>query len=347
MQRRKAEGVSPNTSSHVPSQRDTVLLSVRVCLLRILSSRWFKIGLSVGLFTLLFRSIDFHAFRAQLTAARLDLVAVAFLGYLLTQVLSAYKWQVLARPLGFHHPLRVFGVYYYVGMYLNLFVPSTIAGDVGRGLLLATQSGRVSAALQSVLADRVTGVVMLLWVSAAGFIVFGPTVFPAAVAYGVVAVAVLAVAGWWIAPRVMPVLFAPGHAFHRLWGSLIQPYHDQAPLLGYACLVSFGLHWLQLSLQVVLAHALHLAVPLWYLILFIPLVHILSALPVSFGGIGVRESIYVVFLALIGVGQPEAMAFGLLWSLLGLGGGLVGGVVLILSPEVQHALARIRKTSDG
>ena len=317
-----------------------------------LSSRWFKLGLSLGLFILLFRSIDFHAFREQLAAARLDLVGVAFLGYLLSQVLSAYKWQVLARPLGFHHPLRVFGVYYFVGMYLNLFVPSTVAGDVGRGLLLATQSGRVSTALQSVLADRVTGVVMLLWVSALGFLFFGPTVFPVTVAYGVVLAAVLAVAGWWIAPRVVPprvvpVLFLPGHAFHRVWGNLIQPYHDQAMLLGYACLVSFGLHCLQLGLQVVLAYALHLPVPLWYLILFIPLVHILSALPVSFGGIGVRESSYVVFLALIGIGQHEALAFGVLWSALVLGAGIVGGVVLALSPEVQRALARIRKTSDG
>ncbi|MSQ47781.1 MAG: flippase-like domain-containing protein [Deltaproteobacteria bacterium] len=313
---------------------------------RILSSWWFKLALSGGLFTLLFWSIDLDDFREQLSAARLDLVVVTFLGYLLTQLLSAYKWQVLARPLGFHHPLRVFGVYYFVGMYLNLFMPSTIAGDVGRGLLLATRSGRVSA-LQSVLADRVTGVVMLLWVSALGFLCFGPTVFPATVAYGVVGVAVLTVAGWWIAPRVVSVLFTPGHAVHRVWENFFQPYHDQAGLLGYACLLSFGLHCLQLGLQVVLAYALHLSVPLWYLILFIPLVHILSALPVSFGGIGVRESSYVMFLALVGIGRHEAAAFGVLWSVLGLGAGLVGGVVLLLSPEVQHALARIRKKSDG
>jgi glycosyltransferase 2 family protein len=318
-----------------------------VCLLRILTSRWFKLALSIGLFILLFRSLDLHAFREQLATARLDLVVVTFLGYLLSQVLSAHKWQVLARPLGFHHPLRVFGVYYFVGMYLNLFVPSTVAGDVGRGLLLATQSGRVSTALQSVLADRITGVVMLLWVSALGFLVFGPTVFPATVAYGVIGAAVLVVAGWWIAPQVVPVLFLPGHAVHRAWENLIQPYHDQAMLLGYACLVAFGLHCLQLGLQVVLAYALRLPVPLWYLILFIPLVHILSALPVSFGGIGVRESSYVVFLALIGIGRHQALAFGFLWSALVLGGGMVGGVVLLLSPEVQRSLARIRKTSDG
>jgi glycosyltransferase 2 family protein len=102
-----------------------------------------------------------------------------------------------------------------------------------------------------------------------------------------------------------------------------------------------------LSLQVVLAYALNLAVPMWYLMLFIPLVHLMSALPVSFAGVGVRESGYVVFLAFIGVGQHEAFAFGFLWSMLALGAGIVGGVVLLLSSEAQLSLARIRRTSDG
>ena len=68
-----------------------------------------------------------------------------------------------------------------------------------------------------------------------------------------------------------------------------------------------------------LVYALNLPVPLWYLMLFIPLVHILSALPLSFAGLGVREGGYVAFLALIGVGKDQALAFGLLWSALVLG----------------------------
>ena len=88
-------------------------------------------------------------------------------------------------------------------------------------------------------------------------------------------------------------------------------------------------------------------VPVWYLLLFIPLVHILSALPLSLGGVGVREGGYVVFLALIGIGRDEALAFGLLWSALVLGSGLVGGLVLLLLPEARFSLASVRKTRDG
>jgi uncharacterized membrane protein YbhN (UPF0104 family) len=59
---------------------------------------------------------------------------------------------------------------------------------------------------------------------------------------------------------------------------------------------------------------------------------------VSFGGAGVREGGYVVFLALIGVGKDEAVAFGLLWTSLVFGSGLVGGLVLLLSPATRLSL---------
>jgi uncharacterized membrane protein YbhN (UPF0104 family) len=121
---------------------------------------------------------------------------------------------------------------------------------------------------------------------------------------------------------------------------LILPYHTQAAVLGRACGLSFLLHLFQLSLQVLLAQALNLLVPVWYLMLAIPLIHILSALPVSFGGVGVRESGYVLFFTLVGVSKDEALAFGALWSALVLGANLLGGLVVFFSPTARFSLRR-------
>jgi hypothetical protein len=306
--------------------------------LRILSSRWLKVGISLGLLAFLLRSTDLHGFMQQIFAARPGFFLLAFIGYLAGQAFSAYKWQLLARPLGFNQSLHAFTVYYFAGMYLNLFAPSIVVGDLGRGLLLAGNGGGLGSALQSVLADRVTGLVMLLWVSAVGFLLFGPTVLPAMLCYGVIAAAVLSVASWWILPCVVSRLLAPRNALRRLVEKLVAPYHTAAAVLGCACGLSFIFHLFQLGLQVLLAHALRLTVPVWYLVLFVPLVHILSALPVSFGGVGVREGGYVAFLALIGIGRDEALAFGVLWSAVVLGAGLVGGLVLLCSPAARFSL---------
>lgn len=315
--------------------------------MRVLSSRWFKTGISLGLFALLLRSTDLRGFTQHVLTARPEFFLLALIGYLASQVLSAYKWRLLAGPLGFDQSLGAFVVYYFAGMYLNLFAPSTVVGDLGRGLLLAGNGGSVGAALQSVLADRVSGLVMLLWVSATGFLLFGPTVLPAVLGNGIIAAAVLSVTGWWILPRVVGRLCSPASAPRRLVEKFLVPYQTEAVLLGRACGLSFIFHLFQLSLQVLLAHALGLVVPFWYLTLFIPLVHILSALPLSFGGLGVREGGYVVFLSLIGISKDDALAFGLLWSALVFGAGLVGGVVLLLSPSARLSLAGARKKMDG
>jgi len=313
--------------------------------LRFLASRWLKVVISLGLFALLIRSTDLHGFLQQIAAARPQFLILAFLGYLLSQAFSAYKWRVLAQPLGFSPPWRTFIVYYFVGMYLNLFAPSTVVGDLGRGILLAQEKDRVADALHSVVADRLSGLVMLLWVSATGFLLFGPTVFPKEVGYVVIFAATLSVVMWWLLPQVVEWFFSPESKLKRLSEKLFLPYQQQPLVVGYACLLSFLFHWFQLSLQVLLAYALNLAVPVWYLVLFIPLVHLLSALPISFAGMGVRESGYVWFLALVGVAKNQALAFGLLWSALVLAAGMVGGLILLFSPVARFSLAQARKTT--
>jgi len=307
--------------------------------LRFLSSRWLKAGISLGLLVLVLRSANVRLLFAQVRAARLEFFLLALAGYLASQVLSAYKWQVLARPLGFDRPLRVFVVYYFVCMYLNLFAPSTVLGDLGRGLLLASHGGGLGPALQSIVADRLSGMAMLLWVSATGFLLFGPTVLPPALCYGVIAAAGSLVVVWWLLPYIVTGLGSPQHRLRQFAERALAPYRTEgAAVFGRACGISFVFHLFQLSLQVLLVHALNLSVPFWYLMLCIPLVHMLSALPFSLGGVGVREGAYVIFLALIGLGKNDAIAFGLLWTALVFGAGLVGGVVLLVSPATRLSL---------
>ena len=307
--------------------------------MRFLSSRWLKAGISLGLLALVLRSVNVHLLLAQVRAARLGFFLLALVGYLASQILSAYKWQVLARPLGFDRPLRVFIVYYFVCMYLNLFAPSTVLGDLGRGLLLASDGGGIGLALQSVVADRISGMAMLLWVSAVGFLLFGPTVLPPALCYSVIAAACFLVVVWWLLPYITVCLGSPQHRLRQFAERVLAPYRTRgAAVFARACGLSFIFHLFQLSLQMLLVHALSLSVPFWYLMLCIPLVHMLSALPFSLGGVGVREGAYVVFLALIGIGKNEAVAFGLLWTALVFGAGLVGGLVLLVSPAVRLSL---------
>ena len=145
---------------------------------------------------------------------------------------------------------------------------------------------------------------------------------------------------------IVVVLFAPQHAVRRLSDKLFGPYQNESRLLVLVCGLALGFHAFQMSLLLLLAHSLGISVPFWYLVLCFPLVTLLSAVPVSFGGLGVREGGFVFFLSFIGIPHDKALAFSLLWTALIFGAGLLGGLVLFFSSDVrltfQHLL---RKTS--
>src|SRR5205823_13782081 len=91
------------------------------------------------------------------------LAALALLA--LAQVVSAFRWQLLARPLGFRRSLGQYTGFYFVGMYFNLLLPTSVGGDVVRAWYLDGKSGRKLAAFLSVLVDRFSRLLILLFLA--------------------------------------------------------------------------------------------------------------------------------------------------------------------------------------
>src|SRR5262249_16706501 len=82
--------------------------------------------------------------------------------YVGAQVVSALRWRWLAEPLGFRRPLAEFTAFYFIGMYFNLFLPTSVGGDVVRAWYLDGGSGRKLPAFLSVFVDRFSGLLVLL-----------------------------------------------------------------------------------------------------------------------------------------------------------------------------------------
>ena len=319
----------------------------------VFSSRCLQFGVGLLLLGGLLASTDWRAFGGHLRAAEPGPVALVVIGYTLGQVLSAYKWRLLARAVGFEPSLRACVSYYFGGMYLNLFAPSTLAGDAGRGLLLAGGREGAGRALRSVLADRVSGLVMLVWVSALGCAALFPPGLPAGVCSGVIAAAAGTVLVWWLLPGLLTRRLPPGHLIRRAGEKLFEPYRSRPGLVLGACGLALGFHVFQIGLLVLLADALSISVPLSYLLVCVPLITMLSSAPLSVGGLGVREGGYVFFLSRVGVGQNEALALSLGWTAVVFAVGLIGGLALCVSLDTRTRLRQLgslitpRRTTGG
>jgi len=294
------------------------------------SSKWFKLALSIVLLSVLLWKTDLSDLRDAVTSAQPGWVAIALMGYILSMVISSIRWTSLARPLGFDEPYSHFFYAYFTGMYMNLFAPSTVAGDIGRALYLAGAQRRKALAFTTVIADRGLGFVVLSWIGALAIVLQPQYQLPLALYYAAWTIPPGTLLSWLYLPQLVVRLFKRDNHWRHLVEKDLAPYWNDFGLLFRTSLVAVVFHGLQIGSQVWLARALGIDVPWPFFFIFVPVVNILGMLPVSFSGIGIREFGYLYFLKMVGIEHHTAVALGLLASGVVLCTGLTGGLVFLL-----------------
>lgn len=294
------------------------------------SSAWFKIGLSLLLLGILLRNTDVSALIRAVAKARPGWVIAALIMYVASMVVGCLRWAMLARALGFNEPFGHFFGSYFTGMYMNLFAPSTVAGDIGRALYLAGAQRRKALAFTTVIADRGLGFIVLSWIGALAIFTQPGYRLPAPLYYGAWIIPPATLLGWVFGPPLVVRVFPPGNPWRELVEHDLAPYWSDFRLLTQTSLVAVVFHGMQIGSQVLLAWALGIDAPASFFFIFVPVVNILSMAPVSFSGIGIREWGYRLFLGKIGVAHHTGVALGLLSSTLVLIAGLTGGLVFLL-----------------
>jgi len=293
--------------------------------------RMLRLAGSGVLLVLLAWRTDWRQVLAALDGVRGGWWLLALTLYAVTQGVSSLRWRLLARPLGFQQGLGQFVGFYYVGMFFNLVLPTSVGGDVVRAWYLDGQSGRKGPALLSVFADRVSGLLVLIVIACAACAASSLTL-PTRITWGVSALGVAVVAG-------AAVLFAltrrmaagkadenrasaPGSPWRkRLFHlqsaicNLQSVLFPSARLFLVTTLLSIVVQSANVILVGLLGRALALDVPASYYGILVPIVTLLTLFPVSLNGMGVREWGTVLLLAPLGIGPEAATALAFLWFL--------------------------------
>ncbi len=248
--------------------------------------------------------------------------------------LRAVRWQVLLQALDIQVPLRRLVHLYFVGSFFNIFLPTGLGGDAIRMAELARSTRRGPEAVGTTLVDRATGL-WVLFVLALLALPFSHTLLPQGWA-PIIALGTLGgVIGGWL---VMGTPFVPwlGSKVHLPAQEKLERFYRSVAQLGYpalakACLVSLIFDILLIAFNVLIAASLHIDQPLGIFLLFTPLISFSLALPISFGGLGVREQTYILLFGPLGVSDTAAAAMSLTNYVLGyLVVGLLGGVMYAL-----------------
>jgi uncharacterized membrane protein YbhN (UPF0104 family) len=282
------------------------------------------------------------------------LVALGALIYLAGQSVSTAKWRVLGRAVGFERSLGAYLRFYFIGMFFNVFGPSTLGGDLVRSLYLG-DGRRPVLAVSSVVFDRMSGLAVLMAMGAIALLALPQYQFPWPLTAAVVTAGIGLVLAWWTLPMLVWLLPTHNRVRRQVEHDLAPFWRDRAMLMRVVGL-SVCFHLSQVVLQWILARAAGAAVPFSYCLVFHPLLAFVTALPVSVSGLGVREGSYLFFLGRIGIAEPVAVTVGLLWWFVTLIGGVVGGIVFLATgaelprvraPREQRHAVPLQRTTAG
>ncbi len=290
--------------------------------------RWWKkvaqLAVSAGLMAVLAWRTDWGRLGQAVSGLHFGWWLAAAAAYAGAQVVSSIRWQLLAGPLGFSGSVWRFTRLYFIGMFFNLLLPTSVGGDVVRAWLLDGRPGRRLAAMSSVLLDRASGLLVLLLVGCAG-VAMCPFTLPHWIPVGVGVTAGSCLGGVALTPWV--VRWSQRLERLRRATEMAQVYlHHPRLVLGTSGLslvvqaANVGVVWL-------VGRAMGDPVPGAYYWIFVPMVSLLTVLPVSFNGMGIREATTVLFLTPLGVSESTALCLAFLWFCVLAAGSLLGGVV--------------------
>jgi uncharacterized protein (TIRG00374 family) len=301
--------------------------------------RWFA---ALLIFVLLFHFLPLSVLRAAISRIPPSRFAVVLCGYALAHCLGIVKWRMVVNTAGAELSFASSTQCYAGGLFGTLFLPSIIGGDMIRLAVGLRRSPRPAAVLAGNVVDRLldvgaqTGLVLL------GLILL-PEVLPAqfavpakkALLAGVVISAVLLVLAFFLR---RPLLSGRSMRIRRHLARLRHAVRSvsqrpQILLLGWMMATAIQTAFLLLSAQ--LAAYCGLRVPLRVWLFAWPLAKVAAILPITQGGIGVREAALVALLAPFGAPGPVVLAAGLVWEGVVVVGALLAGATAFALSRLQ------------
>ena len=282
---------------------------------------WFLLKglLTVGLLILVLTRVDLGRLPEALGATPPSAVAAA-LGLTFASVLvSSWRWKRVLRYLGEDAALgEVFGDTL-VGTTYNLILPTSVGGDVARAYRCGKRIRQPDNAWASVVYERVMGLLSLVLVSCVGLWgTFSPGLQQLLAAATVMALLLAATLAFAPAPLRLAARVSRlgahrlGEALQRIAEAFAGPLARPAARLetfGWSLVYQF------VALSILFAAALPWGEPeiVRAVYLGVPIALVASMIPITIGGLGLRESLFVVVLQPFGLSADRAFALSLVW----------------------------------
>ncbi|WP_201353147.1 lysylphosphatidylglycerol synthase transmembrane domain-containing protein [Hydrogenimonas urashimensis] len=253
-----------------------------------------KILLTAAALAFVLQKVEPDRLKSALRSADAFWLFCAFFFFNLSKIASALRLNLYFETIGLHLAQSYNLLLYYVGMFYNLFLPGGIGGDGYKIYLLnKTFKQRLKTLFQAVLLDRVSGLAALIFYAAllcafSRYAQLYPLTYGAAILC-----ALLVFPATYLMTKLFFPLFLDVFGKTMAWGLAVQ--------------------LLQLVSAWMIAKSLGIDGALWeYMTLFL-VSSVAAVLPLTIGGVGIRELTFLYGLEWIGENPALGVTFSFLF----------------------------------
>ncbi|MEH1839640.1 MAG: lysylphosphatidylglycerol synthase transmembrane domain-containing protein [Nostoc sp.] len=317
----------------------------------------FKTVISIGLIVLIFTHIDINQTWKQFQTLSLPFVAFALIYYTGCQWLSCWRWLVVLHSTGHSVPMISLLKSYFAGMFLNIFLPGSFGGDAYRVYRLTKETKDSEAALVSVFLERFTGLFALSALAILGLppavkvvgrwdiilLFFGCVISLVGGVFLIVSPQLLKLAEPWLQKLHLQNLGVRFAKIQMLLRQFVQ--HRQA--LGLSICLSFLLMLAIVYYHYLIAQQLKIPISYLELLVFIPIIAVITLIPISLGGLGVKEGLWIYLFNRIGLTGEQALLLSITMTMLSWLLALPGGVILLLDSAGFQKLKQVNDSQNS
>jgi uncharacterized protein (TIRG00374 family) len=298
--------------------------------------RWVA-GLAV--LAILLHFLPLHQLRGAISRVPPSRFLAVLAGYLLAHTIGVAKWRMVVNAAGAKLDFATSARCYFGGLFGSLFLPSILGGDAVRLAVGLQRSPRPAAVLAGNVIDR-----FLDLLAQAGLLIMGMALIPESellpedledmvqnVFLGVVCGIILLVSVVFLLRK--RVLRGRSMRFRRRLTRLRHALRSVSKrrrvlIFGWLAGTFIQAAFLLLTAGVAVYCGLLLPLRLWFFAW--PLAKLAAMLPLTQGGIGIREAALVALLAPFGAPRHLVLAAGLIWEAVVIAGGLIAAAIAFL-----------------
>ena len=298
----------------------------------------FRLVVSIALIGFLLRRVNWQELQGVGSQLQPLWFLPILLGMFITSTLSSWKWSMFLKADGIHIPLPRLTASYMISTFFSCFLPSSIGGDVYRVMVVGKSAG-TSKAMAAVAMGRLTGFFTLAAIGLIAALISRETIGDPRVVWSIAGVLAFVVVsfllvcsrrcmslGSWLANLVK--LGKVARVAQGVQDSILRYRSKPSVILGALAVSVLQQLTVVLSISL-LARALTIDAGFVYFLCFIPVIEAIATLPISIFGVGVRDSLYVLYFGTVGISEAQCLSMSLLYVTVTLLYSSLGGLLYL------------------